>query len=447
MKYGTLFLLCFLPFFICDGVRVAINEKFIDGVLQNFLPEIKKIADGVDLPNSGMLDRLHFKIPDFSLDKVKLAFTDTGLLNIQINGVSPVITGRATKKIVFKIRKSFTLTLRNFKFNGYLKIGYKKENGVLIPDIYFNSDPSINFSFKLNLGHNVIFKLVSKLFNGVSDIAKKYVMPAIKKQLKNLLEKVVSGIPKEIKIPINGVNYKLDVTLSESAIQLRNKFLEINTNARLCNPNKSDTKTKTFPQVTFPSITSIGSQLQLYISEYSVNSAIYTLLASNNQEIKKKVKSKELASLLPDNKFGSEVYLVFTGTPDISLQITESSLNVDLPGTLALRTLDNQKILTLDLKLALKIKVSIQNGGIISAVVNDLDIIINSITFNKLSLDLSAVKKSISSVKPILIPLLNEFIASKMKITFPTFMGIQFTQLSLVHKKHYLLVNFNIVRN
>ena len=446
MKY-TLFLLCLLPFFICDGVRVAINEKFIDAVLQNFLPEIKKLADGVDLPDSGILDRLHFSIPNFSLDKVKLSFTDAGLLNLQINGLSPELKGRATKRIIVKIRKSFTVTLKNFKFNGNLRITSKKENGVLIPDVYFNSDPSINFSVKLDLGHGLLNKLVAALLSGVANLAKRFVMPAIKKQLKRLLEDVVSKLPKQISIPINGINYKLDVTLSESGIQLRNKFLEINSNARLYNENKSLTKTKYFPQVTFPSIKTMGSQLQLYISEYSVSAAIYTLLVSNNQEIKVKVKSKELAMLIPDNKFGNEVYIVFTGTPDISLQITEPSLNINVPGTLSLRTLDNQSILTLDLKLALKVKASIENGAKVTAAVNDLEFNINSLNLNKLSLDLSGIKNGINAVKPFLIPLLNDFIDKKMKITFPTVMGIKFTQLSLTHYNHYIQINYNLVRN
>ena len=105
MKYTTLIILCILPFFICDGVRVAINEKFIDAVLKGFLPEIKKFADGTDLPDSGALDRLHFKIPNFSLDKVKLTFTDKGLLNLKIDGLSPELSGRAKKKFLSRLEK------------------------------------------------------------------------------------------------------------------------------------------------------------------------------------------------------------------------------------------------------------------------------------------------------------------------------------------------------
>ena len=58
MRYLPLIVLSLFGLFICDGVRVAINEKFIDAVLQNFLPEIKKFTQGTELPDSGALDRL-----------------------------------------------------------------------------------------------------------------------------------------------------------------------------------------------------------------------------------------------------------------------------------------------------------------------------------------------------------------------------------------------------
>lgn len=447
MKYTTLIILCILPFFICDGVRVAINEKFIDAVLKGFLPEIKKFADGTDLPDSGALDRLHFKIPNFSLDKVKLTFTDKGLLNLKIDGLSPELSGRAKKKILVTIRKSFTITLKNFYFNGYLRITHKLENGVLVPNIYFDSSPDINFKPKLSLGSSIVEKVLGGLLSGVANLAKKFIMPAIKKQLSNLLEKVVAGLPKEINIPVGGINYKLDVNLSESGINLRNKFLEINSKARLYNPNNALTKTKNFPNVYFPYLTTMGSQLQIYISENSISSAIYTLLASNNQEIKAKIKSSKLTKILSGSQFGEEVYIVFTGTPDVSLGITKDNLNINLPGTLSLRNLNNQDFLKVDLKLQLKVKVSIQNGAKVTGVVNDLNLNINKLLFDKLSLNLSKVTEGLMEAKPELIPLINEFIDKKMKVTFPTVMGIQFTQLSLEHKDHYLQINFNLVRN
>ena len=43
----------------------------------------------------------------------------------------------------------------------------------------------------------------------------------------------------------------------------------------------------------------MANQLQLYISEYSVNATIYIILSSNNQEIKAKIKTSQLDKMLP----------------------------------------------------------------------------------------------------------------------------------------------------
>jgi hypothetical protein len=269
-------------------------------------------------------------------------------------------------------------------------------------------------------------------------------MPALKKQLKNTVEKVFADLPRVITI---NNKYKLDVTLS-SPTNMRNKFLEINSKARFYNDNIPDTKTRVYKDVTFPYLTSMDSQLQIYISEYTINSVIYTLLASNEREVLGKINTSKISKMLPGitDKIGNEALIVFTGSPDVSLQVTEQNLIVDLPGTFSVRTTDNKDLVKLDLRLNLKAFVSIQNGEKITAVVNDFDFNLNKIILNTLSVDLSVINKGFDEVKPILIPLLNQFIKNKMELTFPTVMGIKFTQLSLAHKSHYLQINYNLVR-
>ena len=201
---------------------------------------------------------------------MKFTFTESGLLNININGLSPELSGRAKAKIAFvKITKRFTVEIRNFRFDGNLKIASKYVNGVYVPDVSFNNDPYRNFSVKFHLGGGLLNKVLEFIGNGVASIAKKFVLPAIKKQLNKIVGKVVSNLP--TKIPI-GPNM-LDVALS-SPINLRNKFLEINSVARFYNEKIPETKTKYFPPVTFPYLTTMGSQLQIYISEFTVNSII-----------------------------------------------------------------------------------------------------------------------------------------------------------------------------
>ena len=96
----------------------------------------------------------------------------------------------------------------------------------------------------------------------------------------------------------------------------------------------------------------MGNQLQLYISEYSISSAIYTLLRSNYQEIKTTIDTSKISQITqgiinPNEK----INLMFKGNPDsITLGITEESLNVNVPGTLLLKTMNNQDLLSVNIK-------------------------------------------------------------------------------------------------
>ena len=68
---------------------------------------------------------------------MKFTFTESGILNIKIDNVSPEFSGKKKKKILFiKITKRFTVEIRNFRFDGNLKISSKYENGVLVPYVY-----------------------------------------------------------------------------------------------------------------------------------------------------------------------------------------------------------------------------------------------------------------------------------------------------------------------
>jgi hypothetical protein len=412
---------------------VAINEKFIDAILKNFEPEIKKLAKGTKIPDQGKVDNLEFSIPNFNLNGIKISFTNAGLLNIQINNLEPRLEGTVHYRIIFKCKNNFVVTLRNFKFNASLKVTSKYDKGVLVPDVQFVGDPNINFKFKLSLD-GFLGGLIAKILQLAGNFGRKYIIPAIKKQMKNMLEKVISGLPKEI--PIG--KYKLDVTLSKY-IQLRNKFLEITSNARLFNPSIPQTKTQYFKQVNFPYLTTLGNQLQVYVSEYSVNAAIYTLLMSNNRELKTTVPASVIESFLPGFKEKykniSNPQIFFTGDPNASIEITEQSMNVNLPGTFMIKVPgQSSPIFNSTLTLALKVEVHIANGQKASAKIHDLSAKVSQVSINTVcQSNTQLIESGFAFIKMTLIELLNGFIKNYMEIPFPTFLGIQFTQLSLQH--------------
>ena len=443
--YSTLILVCVFQFIILDGARVAINEKFIDAVLKNFEPELIQMAKGTKIEDQGDIDNLEFSIPNFELNKIKIAFTNEGLLNIVINNLSPRLEGTVHYRIIFKCKNNFDISLRNFYFNANLRITSKYDQGKLVPDVQFVGDPDINFTIKLDIdgfGGNIVASILELAGN----FGKKFIMPVIKRQMRNMLDKVISGLPKEI--PIG--KYNLDVTLSKP-ITLRNKFLEITSNARLFNPTIDQTKTQYFRNVDFPYLTSLGSQLQVYVSEYSVNAAIYTLLMSNNRELKTTVPATVLDSLLPgfSEKYKNTTpQIVLIGDPNASIEITEQSMNVNLPGVFMVKVPgQTSPVFNSTLAISLKVEVSIANGQKASAKIHDLSAKITKVTTNTVcESNTQIIENGFAVIKDTLISLLNGFIKNYMEIPFPTFLGISFTQLTLQHKSHYLEINFNLVR-
>ena len=109
-----------------------------------FYGKIQKYAQGTELPDYPPLDKLKISIPNFSLDKVNLSFNEQGLLNIQINGLSPELNGIINAKF---IQKSFSIYFRNFVLNAIFTISSKKnDKGILVPNMYLESNPTIKFT-------------------------------------------------------------------------------------------------------------------------------------------------------------------------------------------------------------------------------------------------------------------------------------------------------------
>ena len=444
--YSALILLCIFQFIILDGARVTINEKFIDAILNHFKTEITLLAKGIRLPDQDQINNLEFIIPNFNLNKIKISFTNGGLINIQINNLQPRLDGTIHSKLLFiKVKHNFVITLRNFQFSANFNVTSKYDKGVLVPDIQFAGDPNIDFSFNLDMS-GFLGGLLGKMLQLTANFGKTFIMPTIKSQMKDILEKIMLKLPREISIG----KYNLDITLSRP-IQLRNKFLEITSKARLYDPSIPLTKSQSFRQVYFPNITTLENQLQIYISEYSINAAIYTLLMSHNKELKSTVSPSSIESFLPGFKkkyINLSPQIFFTGYPKASIEITEQSLNVNLGGIFLIKVPgQSSPIFNSTLNLSLKVEAYIANGQRVSARIRDLNAKVSEVTINEVcQSNTTLIENGLSNIKMTLIDLLNGFIKNYMEIPFPTFLGIKFTELTLQHKNHYLQINFNLVR-
>ena len=132
--------------------------------------------------------------------------------------------------------------------------------------------------------------------------------------------------------------------------QMKNGFFVINSYALFYNQNIKDTQNKyRIPFTTLPDISSIGNQFELYVSEYSINSALFTFIRSNALNLNivtPDITTQYLDNVLPGilkeygnmpAEFGVNIYA------GANIKISEKSIDVNAPALIQLTAKGNKK--------------------------------------------------------------------------------------------------------
>ena len=198
-----------------------------------------------------------------------------------------------------------------------------------------------------------------------------------------------------------------------------------------------------------PSINNLEKNLKLYVSEYSINNAIYTLLSDSNNVFSFKININMLDMVFPGiaDKYGEkQVTIILSGSPESKIQITNQNLNAHVSGTFGLKIDGIQnEVFKCNLDLTLKGKAKITEGPKLSGEIKELNPKITKILLNKVSDKI--IEDGISSIQSNFLPILNTFIENSLEFQFPTVMGITFTNINLELKDKYIVINYDITRN
>ena len=322
------------------------------------------------------------------------------------------------------------------------------ENKRYILDAEFISKPTIQFEADLDID-GFGGSIVAKFFENNINRGLRMALPHVEKLSNELLQKfVISKIPKSVVINTPKAAYNLDLTLP-SPINIRNNFLELNTYALLYYENDTNTKMfNRYPLTNLPSITKAENQLQLYISEYSIKSALYTLF-SVNREIKFVLSTKQLDILIPNivNEYGNRmanatIYLFL----DPKVNITDKYLDIKTRGSLYIDIYGiKQFSFGGRLELEIKVEAKVVPGPKISGKLYQLEGKLSKVYVgNKKETKINNVFKFIEDV---IRPAVNLFIENNIPFKLPELLGVQFKDLRIEHKDHYLMVNYNIINS
>ena len=450
MKYYTTFILCFvLPIIFCDelgGIKAGINDKFISNLIRHFEPEIRKTLERVSIPNGEKLTNGVISIPNFNMNMINLEILNNGIVHIRIQNCIPHVTGTYHYKIVIKYKKKFTAKLKNFVLDANIRIKSRPvSGGGYGPDIEFISGPDMNFKLDISL-KGFLGGLLSWIVNTFQKFFKPSIIKEANSSIRGFLHNFLNKLEPKIRLY---KNYWLDFTFV-TPIKTQNRFLELNSYGLFySDKNRSTQNRNRIPLTPMPSINTLEKNLKLYVSEYSINNAIYTLLSDSNNVLPVKIKTNMLEMAFPGivDKYGEkQATIILSGSPNSRIKIVNQNLEAEVSGTFGLKIDGIQnEVFKCALDISLKGNVKIKEGPKLSGEIKEFKPKITKTFVNQVSNKI--MENGISSIQSNIIPILNGFIEDSLEIKFPTVMGISFTNISLELKNKYIVINYDITRN
>jgi hypothetical protein len=129
-KNLSIIIVCLLSLIICNeegGVKIAINDGFINSILLNFEDEIKELLKGVRIDDIDSVTNMVFAIPNFSMDKMELFFDENGFINLKLRNLEPYLTGTVHYTIIWDFSNDFKVTLKDFWLDAKIRITTKEK--------------------------------------------------------------------------------------------------------------------------------------------------------------------------------------------------------------------------------------------------------------------------------------------------------------------------------
>ena len=451
--YFIFVILSFLPIMLCGvgGIRAAINETLITSMLKHFQTDINSLMKEIDIGNFHIWFNIYGRNVKLHFPDNFLSYFDVKLINGGINIKSTKsLTATCTGKVRFDFvigstSKKLTITVSNFLIDANFKISSEKmESGGYRPKVELMSDPSVSAKIKVSSG-GLIGKVISILSNLLISIFKKKIINMGVDEGEGQIKKIVDKLETEVTIKQNLI---LDYSLIDP-IKVTNQFIELNAYGVLYNKNMEKTKKlkNNYSLTQLPYISKMEKQFQLYVSEYSINSAAYTYLETYYKPLNFDISSDVANILLPGfsevfNDKKAHINLKYQSIPKI--KITENGLIVKAPSLFTVTVESRQKpAFYSEIELTLGIKLDVEYGPSVTGKITDLSAKLGTIYIKDACKSNSLIELGFNVIENTVIKLIN-LLAQDMKYDFKPIMDIQFKDIKLENKNGYLVVYYNV---
>ena len=429
------------------GIKFEGNEEMANSVLYHFYPEINSIIKEMNIEDIHIKRGVNIRdikvgIPNFTLDRVKFKFTESGI-NIKITDLKADLFARAyISNLIIPFTKHGTATINSFNLEVNLRVTSQKKDGKIYPYAEFNGAPKHSIDLDVHIG-GFLLGLNSKLEKLGKNALINSINSFIQNKSENLLQKALEKIP--VVIPIDeSKGYYIDYSLVQP-IQMKNGYLEVNSYAFFYNDKKEITKNrKKYALSLIPPLNKINNQYQLFISEYSINSFLFTYFSTDSLSLT--VDSKIftpilLGAILPEvyKQYGSDKAIAYFKTIKESvLELSESGITGRIFGQIIIKDKKTEEIIfQCNLELVTEVEIIVKENIVITGKINKLAIKKGEVSVNKCSSKI-LIEENINALTSFILPIANEVIEKGIKFELPVF----FKNIKIEHKKQYLAISY-----
>ena len=454
------------------GLKGAIDLKTAYLIVKYFTKDINKEISNIKVDdqtfkigdNKIRLKNINFGISNYSHERVKINFDHPNCINLFLQNIKAWGKFNAKfKLLIVKLKESVNFDIKDLSVEAKVKIKSKKVNDRLFPDaevIYLNYYYDFDFKLSSSLG-----KLISLFKSHIKDLIRKEIDKVIRKEINHGLQIGLNKIPMEIK-----VDKKRGLVIDYSLISnpfIQNNYILFNSYARFINKNIKETQDKDnyFLPFKVPSYDLLGKASQVYVSDYVINTALFTFFKSKDLEIlitpdmipknlPIKLNTSWLGIIFKDisNVFGEDIpvniRLIVSENPQMILKekmisfILPTNIEVLIQGfegiAIKCRTtffVDAEFKVFEDCKISGNIKnLSMQKTKIIWGYMEDENFVNN-------------IEKQFNNIKILALPFINIFVLKNMHFDLPVIRGIKFTDLTISHQENFIIVNYNFSYN
>ena len=447
MKF--IYLICFISIFQLllsvdlGGIKFAITEKMAEAALDYFYSDINKEITKMKLEDIRVKKGINIReieigIPNFTKNKVKFTFKESGV-NIKISGIKAWASATIyVSRYIIPWHNNIHIDVKEFSLEANLRVYGKRDGTRLIPWAEFTQPPSHTINMAVDID-GFMFGLNGAVESEAKRLLKKEINDFIQNKSNKFLQDSLAKIPTEIAVDASQGLF-IDYSLVDN-IKMKTGYLEVNSYGFFYNKNKSQTQNKkNFPLSLVPPITSIDNPNQVFISQYSINSALYTYFSSNPLRLKMDVQDYIIGLFLPSFlvKYPGQKPIIHFDSSIPALDFEENYISSVLSGTFRIHLEGRDSpIFVCRMEISLKVEIVIIGEKTVSGKVNDINIKVGQVYLNEANSEV--LIDQINEMKPFALNTINKAITDEnIKFTLPSF----FLNVKVEHKSKYLAVDY-----